>query len=324
MILILSNPDDPHAVHIAGLLRERGARYAWVCHRDFPTQARVSVRYVDGRPHACWRTGDQEIDLSALTAIWNRRPFMPAPDAAISEPKLRAALTEECDLYLRDLWSAVGCLTVPAPSLTIRQADLKATQLAVAARLGLEIPDTLIGNDPDELLRFYRDHDGQVISKLASPPLNRDFLDPLCVRYTEVISHRDLTHYRAARLGPVIVQGYVPKKVELRITLIGDDIFPVEIHSQRTRRTQHDWRHYDHDNTPLHPHPLPAEVEARLRALMRHFGLSYGAIDMIVTPDDRYVFLELNPNGQFLWIEQLTGLPMSDALCDLLQSGERR
>ena len=321
MILIISNPDDAHATFIMAKLRERGAAHACVYHRQFPAQSRVSVRFVDGKPQAWWRNGEQSIDLSTVTAIWYRRAYMPVPDAVVTDPDLRAAITDDCDLFLRDLWGTVDCLTVPAPSLTIRQADMKATQLTVAARLGLDIPETLIGNDPDELLNFYRAHDGAAISKLASPALNRDLLDPAFVRYTEVISHRDLAHFRAARLGPTIFQAYVPKKLELRVTMIGDQIFPVEIHSQKTRRTQHDWRHYDHDNTPLHPHVLPAEIEARLRAFLRHFRLQYGAIDMILTPDDRYVFLELNPNGQFLWIEELTGLPMSDALCDLLQSG---
>lgn len=50
-------------------------------------------------------------------------------------------------------------------------------------------------------------------------------------------------------------------------------------------------------------------------------GLCYGAIDMVVTPDERYVFIEINPNGQYLWVEQATGLPISDAICDLLING---
>jgi glutathione synthase/RimK-type ligase-like ATP-grasp enzyme len=56
-------------------------------------------------------------------------------------------------------------------------------------------------------------------------------------------------------------------------------------------------------------------------SLVKRLGLCYGTIDLVLTPDDRYVFLEINPNGQFLWIEQLTGLPISDAICDLLMSG---
>jgi len=74
----------------------------------------------------------------------------------------------------------------------------------------------------------------------------------------------------------------------------------------------------------MHLHALPAEIERKLRRLVAAQGLNFGAIDMVLTPDGRYVFLELNPNGQFLWMEDLMGLPMSDAMCDLLLSGSCR
>ena len=57
--------------------------------------------------------------------------------------------------------------------------------------------------------------------------------------------------------------------------------------------------------------------------MVERLGLCYGAIDMILTPDGRYVFIEINPNGQYLWIEQETGLPISAAICDLLMGGSR-
>lgn len=323
MILILSNLDDVHASTVAAKLRARGAALAWVDHRQYPAQARISMRFSEGGSTSVWRTQDCEIALSELTAIWHRRPYLPRPDARITSEALRKAITDDSDLFLRDLWNAIDCLTVPAPTLVYRRADLKATQLACAARLGLEIPDTLITNDPQELLAFHRKHDGLIISKLASPVINRDYLAD-AVRYTNVVSHRDIGYMKAVRHGPVIFQGYVPKRLELRITIIGDAIFPVEIHSQVARRTRHDWRHYDHFNTPMYPHALPPAIEGKLRQLVSQLGLNFGAIDMVLTPDDRYVFLELNPNGQFLWMEHIMGLPMSDAMCDLLIAGSRR
>jgi len=323
MILILSNQDDVHAQTIAAKLRARGAKLAWVDHRQYPAQARVSLRFTGGAAHAVWRASDGDIDLDALTAIWHRRPYVPRPDPRVTSEALRRAITDDSDLFLRDLWNATDCLTVPAPTLVYRRADLKATQLALASRLGLDIPETLITNDPDELLAFHREHDGKIISKLASPVLNRDYLTD-AVRYTNVVSHRDIGYVKRVHHGPVIFQAYVPKRLALRITIIGDAVFPVEIHSQVTRRTRHDWRHYDHVNTPMYPHALPPGIERTLRQLVHELGLCFGAIDMVVTPDGRYVFLEINPNGQFLWIEDITGLAMSDAMCDLLLSGSVR
>jgi glutathione synthase/RimK-type ligase-like ATP-grasp enzyme len=118
----------------------------------------------------------------------------------------------------------------------------------------------------------------------------------------------------------MIFQAYVPKRLELRITVVGRQVFAAEIHSQLSRRTEHDWRHYNIDQTPYRPHRLPDAVQAQCIRLVEHFGLCYGAIDLVLTPDDRYVFLEINPTGQWRWIEVMTGLPISDAVCDMLMS----
>ena len=128
-------------------------------------------------------------------------------------------------------------------------------------------------------------------------------------------------HARAIRLCPVIFQAYVPKRVELRITVVGRQVFAAEIHSQHSNHTKHDWRRYDRYQTPYFPHSLPTHLQQLCVRLVERLGLCYGAIDTVLTPDGRYVFLEINPNGQYLWIEKMTGLPISDAICDLLIAG---
>ncbi len=74
--------------------------------------------------------------------------------------------------------------------------------------------------------------------------------------------------------------------------------------------------------TQYAPHDLPRDVEQHCVELVEQLGLTYGAIDMIVTPDGRYVFLEINPAGLYLWIEAATGLPITDAICDLLVASD--
>ena len=90
---------------------------------------------------------------------------------------------------------------------------------------------------------------------------------------------------------------------------------------QQTNHTRVNWRRYDHHQTPYREHRLPRDVAQRCVQLVERLGLCYGAIDMVLTPDGRYVFLEINPNGQYQWIEDFTGLPISDAICDLLTFG---
>jgi D-alanine-D-alanine ligase-like ATP-grasp enzyme len=67
-------------------------------------------------------------------------------------------------------------------------------------------------------------------------------------------------------------------------------------------------------------HYLPPAVEAKIHAFMQVFGLIYGAFDFIVTPDGRHIFLEVNPAGQYMWVEAKTGLPITAALADMLST----
>jgi glutathione synthase/RimK-type ligase-like ATP-grasp enzyme len=104
--------------------------------------------------------------------------------------------------------------------------------------------------------------------------------------------------------------------------VVGERVFAAEIDSQRANHTRHDWRHHDTAHTPHRVHDLPAKWRVACVRMVAELGLLFGAIDMILTPDGRYVFLELNPNGEYLWIEHLTGLAISDAVCELLVSRE--
>lgn len=101
---------------------------------------------------------------------------------------------------------------------------------------------------------------------------------------------------------PSIFQPYIEKDFELPIVVVGRHIFACAIHSQQSDRSREDWRRYALENTPYLPYMLPAEIEARILVFMDRLWLVFGSIDMIVTPDGEYIFLEINPGGQFDWI----------------------
>ena len=98
---------------------------------------------------------------------------------------------------------------------------------------------------------------------------------------------------------------------------------PARIDSQASTRSRHDWRHYDLDATAYSAHHLPADVEAACLRLLDYFGLRYGAIDLVLTPEGEYVFLELNPVGQWAFIQDLTGMPIAQALAEDLDPAAR-
>lgn len=324
MILILTEPLDVHADHVAQKLRERGAVFARFNTAQFPEQAEISLLYsAQGQAEAIMHVNQEQIDLHKVESVWYRRPRCPIPHQDITEDLSREYVAGECQNFVDDVWSSLKeKLWIPGPVAVVRQVQLKASHLTVAGALGFELPPTLITNSPEDFLEFYRQHNGHVVSKLAGFSFSRTrSVGASFCRYTEVVTKRDTGYAHAVRYCPIIFQAYVPKRVELRITVVGQHVFAAEIHSQESNHTRHDWRRYDRGTTPYLPHDLSADVELRCIQLVERLGLCYGAIDMVLTPDGRYVFLEINPNGQYLWIEQETGLPISDALCDLLIAG---
>ncbi|MGY2051391.1 MvdC/MvdD family ATP grasp protein [Methylobacterium sp. JK268] len=319
MLLILSRPDDAHVPMVVPKLEARGIPYLWFDPARYPGEAEISIAldgggvvrrvlHVDGRAH----------DLSAVTGVWNRRPGEPRAGPAVTDPTHRAFVESVGERFLAGLWDTLDCRWLPATPAVDRRARNKILQLALAARLGFRLPDTLVTNHPEDVLSFIGTHgDGLVSKSLAPFELSLDGEDHV-VSYTRPVSRRDAFAVRSVRHAPVIFQGYVRKRVELRVTLVGTHVFAVEIGSQAHRATRHDWRHVSDETVRYSPHALPEPVAERCLRLMRELGLSYGAVDLILTPEGEYVFLEINPNGQWGWIEDLTGLPIAEAVIDHL------
>ena len=120
---------------------------------------------------------------------------------------------------------------------------------------------------------------------------------------------------------PCFFQHHVRKAHELRVTVIGDRLFAARIHSQDDPRTAADFRDFSAEIL-YEAATLPPELERRCIQLVHSYGLTYGAIDLIVTPEGEHVFLENNPAGQFLFVEQLVPeLRMCDAVAQCLIDG---
>jgi len=311
MILIVTSDDDTHADRVEAALRARGADVARFDPAWFPREATLALAVGGGGVGGALAYRDEVVELARVRTVWRRRPGQPRAGMELIERESAAVLA--------DLWELLPVRHVPGTPDAIAHASHKARQLLVAGGLGFELPNTLVTNDPDAFLDFYAPG---TITKRAAPSqrLTTADGDEALVRYTEPVRPRDLVHVEDLRLCPVLVQPYVEKRLELRVTVVGERVFAAAIHSQASNHTRLDWRRYDDARTPITPFALPAEVADRCRALVRELGLCYGAIDLVLTPDDRFVFLEINPNGQYLWIELATGLPIGAAVADLLEA----
>jgi glutathione synthase/RimK-type ligase-like ATP-grasp enzyme len=126
------------------------------------------------------------------------------------------------------------------------------------------------------------------------------------------------------RYAPSLFQPYIPKETEIRVTIVGSRVFAVELRSQEVLEAKDDWRRVDSKQIKHVPHYLPTELEQKCVELVEALDLSFGAIDLILTPSNEYVFLEINPNGQWAWIQQMCPeINIRDALIDLLEKGTK-
>ncbi|WP_432993431.1 MvdC/MvdD family ATP grasp protein [Dactylosporangium sp. CA-233914] len=320
-ILVLTAAGDVTADRVTALLTPRGADVLRLDPGSIPLGAQVELAAGGTAPVRRWlRVGGRGVDLDGLTCVWHRRPAAPVPPHTVTDPDVRAHLAAEVKGYLDGVWRSLACRQVPAPRDVIDRAERKAYHLTVAVGLGFTLPPTLMTADPERMLDFHAEHDGRIITKPLHRAVRGTPETPMG-RYSDPVTNRDLAHAATLRHAPMIVQAYVPKRLEVRVTVVGDAVFAAEIHSQATQHTRYDWRRYDHAATPLHVHRLPDTLAARCVDLVHRLGLSFGAIDLILTPEGRYVFLEINPTGQFDWLEAATGLPITQAVARLLLDG---
>jgi glutathione synthase/RimK-type ligase-like ATP-grasp enzyme len=202
---------------------------------------------------------------------------------------------------------------LPCTWVNARAADEashhKPYQWAVARDVGLSVPRTLVTNRPEEARRFI---DAVGVGRTVF----KAFLASLeAWRETRLVKRQDLDRLDSVRYAPVIFQEYV-EGVDLRITVVGDQLFAAEIDARNTSYPV-DMRMVVGE-AGVKPVVLPPAVTVALLTLQRRLGLAYGAIDMRRTPSAEHVFLEVNPAGQWLFIENRTGLPISQAMADHL------
>lgn len=186
-------------------------------------------------------------------------------------------------------------------------------QLNLAQEIGFKIPSSCFTNDKAELDKFAQKF-GKIILK-PGPLLGVPF------KKQRILSHivdPSKINTEALKLAPCLFQNYIEKQFELRVHVIGENVLTCKIESQKSSIAREDWRRYDLENTPHSVFNLSTELERKCIQITRELGLEMGVIDLIVTPDNEFFFLECNSQGHWLWIEKLTGLPITQAVGEYL------
>ena len=315
MILLISHVADPHATSVLASLHRAGADAVLFDTGRFPEDIRIGMSHATGERSGMWTLLDGvRRDLSDTRVVWWRRPLPFVVQSAVLDPVDRAFAYGECHAAITGLWSCLDARWVNPPEAD-EIAARKTYQLKVASGLGLRVPRTLITNDPGSAAAFI---DGEG----AAGTIYKAFsATEQAWRETRLLKTEERTGLDAVRFAPVIFQEHVRANIDLRITVVGDSVFAAEILTGET-----DY-HVDFrmrmDIATIRAHVLPDDVLDKLRQLMSTLRLVYGAIDMRLTPDGEYVFLEVNPAGQWQFVEERTAQPITDALASYLLRSER-
>lgn len=321
-ILIVTHSNDneaPRAVRRA--LEARGERVYRFDSDLFPTQLQLSLDEAGGGRLS---GPDGVLELSEVSAVWYRRNATGAGIPKDLDEQLRKPSVEESRRLVFGMMTALEVFQLDALEV-VRRAEHKPLQLKLARALGMEVPRTLMTNEPEAVRAFAASCPGGVVTKMMASFAVYDEQGREQVVFTTPLEARELEDLEGLDLCPMTFQERLAKAVELRVTVVGEKVMAAAIDSQTLPKAREDWRR---EGAALidawKAYTLPAPLEAQVLRLMDALGLNYGAFDFIVTPEGRHVFLEVNPAGEFMWLMRNPGLPVDEALADVLSGRAAR
>lgn len=315
MILIVSNSRDFATDHVVAALRGRGSPYLRLDLDLLATEGvfldPVAPRLVIDRPGRRYDLGPD-----AIRAVYYRAPTHLCESGGGRYPPEELLARHQWAAFARSLTVFDRPRWVNHPGATYR-AENKPYQLRVAREVGFSVPATRVCNAVPAPADGVWDGSGRAAVKAVDTFLTRVGPGEDAFFYTQAVRADDLGRYSLAEM-PVTVQRLIEPKLDLRVTVVGERVFPVAVVAAGAGVVG-DWRLVK-DRVDYSPHPLPPEVAAACVALVRRLGLVFGAIDLALS-GGTYYFLEVNPTGEWAWLEDRLGLPLAEAITDALRAG---
>lgn len=318
-VLIVSTKDDYHAQMVVEGLKRKGAApisYYSDAHlfkqrltHAIPSQEKDTILLTN--------LENQTFSLDEIDVVWYRRASRYISLPKQIDPSDEKFVADENFVHQASLWQMLsGSARWINPLASREGANGKRLQLVLAKKVGLNIPKTLISNDRAAIVEFI--HANRPIPTIYKTftPISWTENGNVYSCYTTTITEAQLLDEQSISLTPGIYQVQLEKQHEVRITFFGDAYVAVKIHN----RLAQDWRSLINTNElNISPIDLATDIELGCQKLIQELGIVFGGFDFIVTPDNQYIFLEVNEMGQFLWKERrCPELKLLDKFCDFL------
>lgn len=326
MVLLFTNKEDAHPNLVLDILAERGVPFF-----------RLNTEALLTEYEFCWwadaggcdfRITNVQTGLTLqgrdVTAVWDRRPepprFLPVENSEVINEHIR----KEALGFLRFLRYYLEGIPSVGSIVGDRVASSKMLQYQVAIDCGFVIPRTVFSNRKTDFLAFFEKQKDLCMKGIEGSGVWDEQNGREYVFFTRKVASQDLESIPEEAFSQTVsfVQTYIEKAYELRVTVVGNQVFSTLIDSQRLPeyKGKEDWRQGYEEGLVFKAHELPEAIREKCLTLVHGLGLNFACIDLIVRPDGSYVFLECNPNGQWLWIELSTGQKISAAIADFLMN----
>ncbi|MEU3347161.1 ATP-grasp ribosomal peptide maturase [Streptomyces sp. NPDC006700] len=314
-VLVVTKELDPEADLVVDELTIRRVPVMRFDMGDFPLSMSLSVEHAAAPWAGVLADEYRSVRLEEVRAVYYRRPRLPAVSEGLQEPH-RTWANEQALASLLGTLYALPVTWVNRPDVD-GIASHKPGQLPVAAAHGLRTPRSLITTDQEVARKFCYQVDSPVICQpLMGGPL--EYPDGHRTGVPTHVVDPD-TIDDSVSLTAHLFQEWVPKTHEVRLTVVGKEMFAAEIRAG-SDAARVDWRS-DYDALTYDVCQVPDDVRAGVLSWLEHFRLSFGAFDFAVTPAGDWVMFECNPSGEWSWIQNKTGLPIATHIADLLAGG---
>ena len=315
MVLCITHSKDYYTIDIVQQSLEQAGIPTFRLNSDeFAINYRLKYIFRDDVQQVVLEHNGRAIDASAISGVWYRKLWKLQTPADL-DPGYHDVFIKEYQTYLQLFFNQLGHV----PWMNDLQTDHivghdKLMQLSAARSAGLRVPDTVFTNDPAPIKELFERCEGNMVVKLHGA-LSKSMEGNTPFFPTTRLSAKDMQRLDELAYCPMIFQEYIPKAYELRIVYVDGDFFTGKIpHEQDTT----DWRALKGGNIEWQPYQLPEDVEENITRMMHNLGLTFGAIDMIRQPDGEYIFLEVNPQGEWGMLQKYLSYPIGETIAQKL------
>lgn len=308
-VLIVSLPNDYETVAVQWALRKLGTDCDVLYTADLVGGAEWTYcPHAPDRLDTDYRGTSQRFDFERYSAVWMRRPNVVIPRLELADRHEQSAAERDCSQFMRSMFARIERGKFVASRFdTTRNCSSKPYQFGVARDVGLPLPATLVSNSPRRILDFFREHGNRIVYKPLVPNVFPNSDGSISFAPTTLIEDEALLRDNDLTSASGIYQAVVEKTAEIRVTVLGRSVFAIEkTFPHRSTALHVDWRAM-HRGAVYREHTLPAPLVEKSVRLLRELGLVMGMFDFLVDREGNYHFLEVNPQGQFLWGDQLEG-----------------